>query len=117
MKYPTVEKVLGQEIAEKFDKNKWATFAKQTLTQDAEGGENLNCQEFGDLMQKVFDHSGEIESVLWSGANPNGTEDRTWVRTWAGLKGVTAYKNMQGGLDGSHAQRILKQFKAVGFKG
>jgi hypothetical protein len=109
---------IGQTvIAEKLDKNKWANFAKETLTHDAQGGEKLDFKEFGELMQKVHDHSGEIESVLWAGANPSGTEDRTWVRAWAGLKGVPAYKGIASGPDGGHAKRILEQFKAVGFKG
>jgi hypothetical protein len=108
---------IGQTIvAEKFDKNKWISFAKITLTED-ETLYKLNYKEFGDLMEKVYKASGEIESVLWSGANPSGTEDRTWVRVWAFLKGIKEYDNIFSGLDSSHANRILGAFKTVGFKG
>jgi hypothetical protein len=108
---------IGQTvIAGKFDKNKWVSFAKETLIQEGISAK-LDYKEFGDLMEKVYRAAGEIESVLWSGANPSGTEDRTWVRVWAFLKGIKEYNNIFSGLDSSHANRILGAFKTVGFKG
>jgi len=108
------------EAPEKFDKNKWIAFAKETIKNDDASDllNKLDFNAFGILMEKVYKASGEIESILWSGVNPSGTEDRTWVRVWAYLSGAKdVYYSILTGLDKQHANRILKQFKSVGYKG
>lgn len=96
------------------DKNKWIEFAKETVKEDRVKTA-LDFEEFGNLMVKVFDRFGTIESVLWEGANPSGTEDRTWVRTYLALKGVPEYRvyATEPLLD-DHAQRIARRFQEVG---
>lgn len=94
---------------EVFSKSKWVSFAKETLDEDW-----WDFAKFGDLMEKVFKSEGAIDSVLWSGANPSGTEDRTWVRTWAACeKGDVS--GMLKSPDASHVKYILDIFKKVGY--
>jgi hypothetical protein len=114
-------KALKEITAEKFDKNKWIAFAKETVKYDEpQLIGKLDFNKFGTLMEKVNNAAGEIESVLWSGANPSGTEDRTWVRVWAYLSNKDAkmvYEGILTGMDSHHANRILGAFRTVGFRG
>ena len=95
----------------KFNKNKWITFAKETATINDELGKTPDFKEFGDLMATVFRNEGTIESVLWEGAEPSGTEDRTWVRVYLHLKGYKQYADILTGFDGAHAIRIKERFE------
>lgn len=92
----------------------WARFAKDLLKQEyPKGLSKVNVNEFGDLMVKVVNKEGGADSILWKEKTPQGTEDRTWVRTWLYTKKIPEYKDMPKSLDGHHVKAILKQFKSV----
>ena len=62
----------------------WREFFLETVKCDEVEVENLElrAKDFARNMVCVVMHYGTVESVLWSGTTPCGTEDRTWVRSY-----------------------------------
>ena len=109
---------LKEYVLEEFSKIEWIKLAKETIKIDGEIKISpivlSDLKKFGDLMEEVFKKEKCFESVLWETVNPNGTEDRTWVRTFLYLEGYKDYRNMEKTLDKAHVKRIIKKFKATG---
>lgn len=95
----------------KFSKKAWIEFAQETITND-EAKIKPNLKKFGNFMEFVFNKNKNIKSVLWETVNPNGTEDRTWIRTFLCLEGYKDYAGMLNSLDGNHARMIFAEYKA-----
>ncbi|RYZ92887.1 MAG: hypothetical protein EOP06_02835 [Proteobacteria bacterium] len=98
---------------QQFNEQEWADFAHETMTEDKFTFDPSLCLEFAAAMAKVYSKFGEIESVLWAGASPDGSEDRTWIRTFVCKKGL-GYEGMLTSFDGYHATRISEAFISVG---
>ena len=100
-------------MKEKFSKTKWKKFTIETVKNDGEEVSAESIEKFVLLMEKVINKYHSAESVIWETANPMGTEDRTWVRTFLAIEGHKAYSGMFTGLDSDHAKRIEYRFKQV----
>lgn len=86
----------------------WAEFAEDLIYEEGVT-EDVDPKEFGAIMHEVLLEQGTINSVLWEGDLPSGTEDKVWVRSWLAANKVKAYCEIVNGPDGKFAKRALKE--------
>ena len=93
--------------------NAWYNFAVETAKNDFEDVKNYFLKDevfrnFATIMSYIIQHEKVVESVLWTSVVPQGTEDRTWFRSFADIVGVKEYKDITTSFDGAHAIRCQK---------
>lgn len=83
-------------------KKAWTTFARETLEQDEVEATETQVNRFGFVMYRVYEKYGTIDSQLWEGDLPSGTEDRVWVRAYFAAT-AGKYAGLFTDLDGAFA--------------
>lgn len=105
---------------EKFNPNRWKDFILATVNEDMKSTRVTkrdkqliisNIDILVSALEKVIADNGSIDSVFYRTVNPCGTEDRTWVRTFYCLIGVSLYNNIFSSFDRNHAIRIAFTFQ------